>query len=471
VRFLRVFLRFVIIRFFRQVIRSKAFRNQLAHLGQRILRDIYGIGAHVRDQRDGTFFAKLHAFIKPLRQPHGALGGVAQAIVSGLLQLGSRERRRRVASFFFLRDRSHFPLGLAHGSYDLVRGFLVPNLNVFALVLAQLSFENRRLAAIQHGVDRPILLRHESANQLLALHDQAQRHGLHATRGKPSPNLVPQQRRNFVAYDAVQHPARLLRVHQVGVQLPRLLERRANGLGRNFVEGHPKNFLRVDGRNQNFVAVFFRGFGFALAVRLGLGFFFFFRLGGRFVAIFTRRRFFFVFGGLGEHHGQMRGNRFAFAVRVARQIHGVRGVRRFPQVINDFAFAGNNLQGRLENLGVVQSDRLAIQFFRSGLAFLSLAAFLFLGFFIGQTDTDRFFRQVHHVPDGGLDRVAFSQILVDGFRLCRRFHNDQRTSHIFFVTPDSFAGRPMWRGLCPSRYLNEDAQTGIADSFAILRDY
>jgi hypothetical protein len=38
-----------------------------------------------------------------------------------------------------------------------------------------------------------------------------------------------------------------------------------------------------------------------------------------------------------------------------------------------------------------------------------------------------------------------------------------------FVTPDSFAGRPMWRGLCPSRYLNEDAQTGVADSFAVLR--
>ena len=45
-----------------------------------------------------------------------------------------------------------------------------------------LSFASkiRRLARVQHGVDGPVFLRHERANLLLALHDQAQRNGLHA---------------------------------------------------------------------------------------------------------------------------------------------------------------------------------------------------------------------------------------------------------------------------------------------------
>src|SRR3984893_15012286 len=38
-----------------------------------------------------------------------------------------------------------------------------------------------------------------------------------------------------------------------------------------------------------------------------------------------------------------------------------------------------------------------------------------------------------------------------------------------FVTPDSLAGRPMWRGVCPSRYLIQDARTRRGDSFASLR--
>src|SRR6266851_105978 len=406
VRFLRVFLRFVVVRFFREVIRSKSFRNQLAHLLQRIVGDVHGIGAHVGDQRDGAFLAEFHAFVEPLRQAHGALGGVAQAIVSGLLQLGRREGRRRVASFFLLRYRSDLPFGLADRRDDFVRRFLVSHLDVLALVLTELGFEDGGLAGIQHRVDGPIFLRHEGANELFALHNQTQRHSLHAPRGQSPPHFVPQQRRNLIAHDAVQHAARLLRVHEIGVQLARLLKGRANGFRRNFVEGHAEILFRIDGRHADFVAVPFGCFGLALGVALCFGLFFFLGF-GRLVAILAGR-FFFVFGGLGEHHRQMRGDRFALAVRVARQVHRVGCVRRFPQVVNNFAFAGNNLQGRLENLGVVQGDRLAVRFFRRGFAFPSLAALLFLGLIVRQTDTDGLLGQVHHMPDGGLDGVALS---------------------------------------------------------------
>ncbi len=113
----------------------------------------------------------------------------------------------------------------------------------------QLGFEERRLPGIQHRVNRPVLLRDERADLLLAFDDQPQRHGLHAPGGKPAANFVPQNGRNFVAHDAIEHAARLLRIHQIGIHLPRFVEGRTNGLGRNLVEGNPKDFLRIDGDN------------------------------------------------------------------------------------------------------------------------------------------------------------------------------------------------------------------------------
>src|SRR5262249_14435041 len=62
-------------------------------------------------------------------------------------------------------------------------------------------------------------------------------------------------------------------------------------------------------------------------------------------------------------------------------------------------------------------------------------------FFSGQTNTDRLLRQVQHVAHRRFDEIILSQILVDRLRLRRRLHNYQRTCHVAFVTPLSFAGR------------------------------
>src|SRR5207237_4780119 len=70
----------------------------------------------------------------------------------------------------------------------------------------------------------PVLLFLESADFALALYDQAQCHGLHTAGGQPAPDFVPQQRRDLIADNAVEHASRLLRIHQVLVDLPRMLE-------------------------------------------------------------------------------------------------------------------------------------------------------------------------------------------------------------------------------------------------------
>ena len=238
---------------------------------------------------------------------HGALGGIAQPVVRGLLQLRSRKRRRRIALLFLLRDGRYLPLGLADGADDLVRGCLILYFNVFAFVFEKLGFKQRRLPGIQHRVDGPVFLRNESADQLFALDNQPQRHRLHASRGKTPAHFVPENRRDFVAHDAIEHAPRLLRIHQIRIDLAGVIEGRTNGLGRNFVEGHAKDFLGIDG-DRFFLRSSSSSFSRLFRFRI-------FLLEPRNAGFLLD-----VLGRLGENHGQVRRYGLTFAVRVARQI-------------------------------------------------------------------------------------------------------------------------------------------------------
>ena len=122
-----------------------------------------------------------------------------------------------IAALFFLRDAGDLPLGLLHGGDNLVRSLLIQNFDVLAFEFAELGFEQRRRAGVEQGVDGPVFLGDEGADFLFALDDQAQRHSLHPPGGKAAAHFVPEQRRNFVAHDAIEHAAGLLRVHQIFV--------------------------------------------------------------------------------------------------------------------------------------------------------------------------------------------------------------------------------------------------------------
>ncbi len=232
-----------------------------------------------------------------------------------------------------------------------------------------------------------------------------------------------------------------------------MFERCANRLGRNFIERHTENLFRIGRRNFFF--------------RLSLILLFNFRRGlGTFLLPTRRAGFLFhKFGRPGKHHRQMRGDSLPFAVRVARQIDRVGGIRRFAQVVDDLELAVDDLQRRLENLHVVESHRLA---YRLDLQFL--AALFRANFFlwravsliglVGQTNTDRLFRQVQYVTDRSFDDVVLTQILVDSLRLCGRFDNDERTSHSAVLTPYPFAGRHCGEACALLANLHEDARSG-----------
>jgi hypothetical protein len=80
--------------------------------------------------------------------------------------------------------------------------------------------------------DRPVFAGGETIDLALALHNKTNRDALHAASAQALGDLAPQQRRDFVADDAVEDSPRLLRVDPALVDQVRILERLLDfGLG------------------------------------------------------------------------------------------------------------------------------------------------------------------------------------------------------------------------------------------------
>ena len=89
---------------------------------------------------------------------------------------------------------------------------------------------------------------------------------------------------------------------------------------------------------------------------------------------------------------QMRGDRFSFAIRVRRQVDGVHADGQLLQPRDDLFFTGNDDVFGLE--------------------------------IVVDIDAEGALGQILDMPERGLDRIAFAQILFDGLRLSRRFDDD-----------------------------------------------
>src|SRR5262249_26686306 len=94
-------------------------------------------------------------------------------------------------------------------------------------------------------LDRPVLLGLERGDLGLALAHQADRDRLDPAGGQAALDLVPQDRADLVADDAVEDPARLLRVGLVHVDLARRRDRRGDALLGDLVDQHAPQ-VRVD---------------------------------------------------------------------------------------------------------------------------------------------------------------------------------------------------------------------------------
>src|ERR1022692_5199653 len=107
--------------------------------------------------------------------------------------------------------------------------------------------ESRWLRSDKIGVDSPVFFFLERLDLAFPFDDQAQCNCLHAAGGQTTPNLVPEQGRNLIAHQAVENASGLLRIHQILVDVTRMLERLTNGALRDLVESDAAYAVRFIG--------------------------------------------------------------------------------------------------------------------------------------------------------------------------------------------------------------------------------
>ena len=84
-----------------------------------------------------------------------------------------------------------------------------------------MGFEHSVAALLfQQRVQGPVFLRNELLDLLFPLGNQTHGHRLHAARGQAPADLLPQQGRQAVSHDAIQHTPGLLSIHQILVNAP-----------------------------------------------------------------------------------------------------------------------------------------------------------------------------------------------------------------------------------------------------------
>ena len=296
VRLLRRRFRLVEVRLLRVVAFAVVPHDQLLHRRARLLRDVHGVGSHVGDQA---------ALVESLRHLHRAPGRHRKHAGRRLLQGRCGERRQGPPALGLSLQRFHLQPGSGQVEEHVVRRLLVADVRFLAVVAGELGDE---LVAFGRPLRRlhahhEIRLGLESVDLALALHQQAQRDGLHAAGAERARigavDVRPQQRRHLVANQAVEYAAGLLRIHARHVYFAGMLHRLLHGALGDLVVGHPVERL-------------------------------------------------FAGGGL-QHLLEMPRDRLPFAVRIARQIDFVSSLGGCAKLGHHLVLARRNLVGRRES--------------------------------------------------------------------------------------------------------------------------
>ena len=162
-------------------------------------------------------------------------------------------RWRRIPHAVLGFNREHFVAGAFELRHDLVDLALFLQLELFlgAQLAVQASWKDSRLLDFRnHRVERPGLDRNEFLDLLFALDNQPDRDRLNAASTQALSDLLPQQWAQLVTDEAVDHAARLLRIHQILIDRPERVERLFNGAGRDLVQLDALRVLQVENVRQ-----------------------------------------------------------------------------------------------------------------------------------------------------------------------------------------------------------------------------
>src|SRR5690606_15240207 len=343
-------------RLVRQVAIAVVLGDLAAAGGERLARELHAVRAHVGDQADGLA-VEIDPLVQALGGAHGAIGAEAELARGFLLQGAGRERRRRVALDLLLLEAVDAELPrLDRGDRALGVGLArdVEAVELLTVEAAEASLEGGALGCGERRLDAPVFLRPERLDLVLALADQAQRHRLHAPGRARALQLAPQHRRQGEPDQVIERPARLVGVDQAFVQVARMAHRLEHGALGDLVEHHALDVFAVDR-----------------------------------APILERRE-------------QVPGDRFAFAVRVGREVQAV-GVLQRPGDLGDALL--------LIREQLVDDAEVFLRAHRAVLL-----------------------RQIAHVAVARQHAIARAQVLVDAPGLGRGFDDDDVHAVVRFLS-------------------------------------
>ena len=234
--------------------------------GQRLLGQAQGVGTHIGDKAHSSLSLDVHPLIELLGDGHGTPGSHVQLAGGFLLEGGSDERRGGIAVLVLPLHGSHPEVRTLYSLCHSVHFRLAAQLHLLPLAV-ELRLEVPQIGGNPGQVcdEGPVLLGLEGTDLLLPLHHKPGGHRLNPAGGQAPADLLPQQRGELVAHDAVQHPPGLLCVHQVLVDLPGMGDGVLHYLPGDLVEGDPEGL--VLGYAQHGLEV--PGDGFPFPVRVG----------------------------------------------------------------------------------------------------------------------------------------------------------------------------------------------------------
>src|SRR5581483_11575641 len=222
--------RLVVARVLERVFGPELLRDDVLRLAERALGDVQRVGAHIGDEPDRRV-AQRDAFVQLLRHDHRLLHREAELARGVLLERRRGVRGRGVARALAGLEALDDVRRLLEGGPVPLGMRAIRDLELLALVLDDLGPE--RLAGLVREIrlDAPVLDGREGLDLALAIDDEAQRDGLDASGRQAVADLLPEERRHRVADEPIDDAARLLRVHEVLVDLARVLEGVLDRLG------------------------------------------------------------------------------------------------------------------------------------------------------------------------------------------------------------------------------------------------
>src|SRR5262249_43971658 len=155
-----------------------------------------GVGTHIGDQAVRAVVAQVDTLIKLLRDRHRLLRREAELSRGLLLHARGDKRRCWLSRALFLLDGADFPVRVLEAIEKRIDRCSVRKLRVLTVRLKERSIEVDAVLG-ERAADRPILLGLERFNFLLAVNNESESDGLHATRGKPALHFVPKERRDL----------------------------------------------------------------------------------------------------------------------------------------------------------------------------------------------------------------------------------------------------------------------------------